>query len=161
MDTMPIEPRKRRRIEFGIRLIDIACYLIIFFGGLAAMFFTPSAVVEELIGYEWIIPYWAGMLLVGGALGFVARVSTIWIMEPAADIISMFGITIYFVVLGKTAFESVTAILASCLILVALLGVVRRYLELQLFGSNPHDKTIQARLQAALARRIPNVPPRG
>lgn len=161
MDTLPVAPRKRKQIEFGIRLIDIACYIIIFSGGMAAMFFTPESIVAELHGYEWIIPYWATMLLVGGLLGFTARVSTIWIMEPAADIISMFGITIYFVVLGKTAFETFTSILASCLILVALLGVVRRYLELQLFGSNPDDKTIQARLHAALARRIPNVPPRG
>lgn len=161
MESIPVEPKKRKQIEFGIRLIDIACYTIIFVGGMAAMFFTPASIIEELVGYEWIIPYWAGMLLVGGALGFAARVSTIWIMEPAAAIISMFGITIYFVVLGKTAFDSFTAILASCLILVALLGVIRRYLELQLFGSNPDDKTLEARLRAALARRIPNVPSRG
>lgn len=161
MDSIPISPKKRKRIEFGIRLIDIACYVIIFCGGLAAMFFTPNTIIDELVGYEWIIPYWAAMLLIGGLLGFVARLSTIWIMEPAADIISMFGITIYFVVLGKTAFDSFTAILASCLILVALLGVIRRYLELQLFGSNPDDKTLQARLHAALVRRIPDVPPRG
>ena len=161
MDSRPVEPRKRKTIELGIRGIDIACYAVIFIGGFAAMFFTPSSIIDELNGYEWIIPYWAGMLLVGGALGFVARVSTIWIMEPAADIISMFGITIYFVVLGKTAFDSFTAILASCLIFVALLGVIRRYLELQLFGSNPDDKSLKARMQAALTRRIPNVPPRG
>lgn len=161
MDSLPVEPTKRQRIEFGIRLIDIACYVVIFVGGFAAMFFTPDSIVKELNGYEWIIPYWSSMLLVGGGLGFVARVTTIWIMEPAADIISMFGIAIYFVVLGKTAFDSFTAILASCLILVALLGVIRRYLELQLFGSNPDDKTLRARVNAALARRIPNVPPRG
>lgn len=161
MDSILVEPRKRKKIEFGIRLIDIASYVIIFTGGMAAMFFPPASIIEELVGYTWIIPYWAAMLLIGGALGFTARVSTIWIMEPAAAIISMFGITIYFVVLGKTAFDSLTAILASCLIFVALLGVVRRYLELQLFGSNPDDKTLQARVQAALARRIPNVPPRG
>ena len=161
MDQRPVEPKKRRTIELSIRFIDIVCYAVIFVGGLAAMFNTPTSIIEELNGYEWIIPYWASMLLLGGALGFTARVTTIWIMEPAADIISMFGIMIYFFVLGKTAFDSFTAILASCLILVALLNVIRRYLELQLFGSNPDDKDLRARVQAALARRIPNVPPRG
>lgn len=161
METFPVEPKKRRKIEWGVRLTDLAAYTVIFIGGVAAMFFTPNTVTTELIGYEWLIPIWATMLLVGGLLGFVARITTIWIMEPAASVISMFGIAIYFIVLGKSAFSSLTAVLASCLIFVALLWVIRRYLELQLFGSNPDHKDFRARFNAALDRRIPNVPPRG
>lgn len=161
METFPVEPKKRLRIEMGIRLMDIFAYTVIFIGGVAAMFFTPNSIINELVGYEWLIPYWALMLLVGGGLGFFARVSTIWIMEPAADVISMFGIVIYFFVLGKTAFSSLTAVLASCLIMVSLLFVIRRYLELQLFGSNPDHRDFRSKLRDALMRRIPNVPPRG
>lgn len=160
MQKHPVEPRKRKLIELGIRIIDIICYFVVLLGGFYALFFTPNTIIKELAGYEFLIPIWSSMLLIGGLLGLVGRISTIWLFEPPADVISAGGILIYFYVLGTTAFSSMTAAVASCFVLVAFLGVVRRYLELQLFGSDPTHRSFRARTKDALERRIPNVPQR-
>lgn len=160
MDRFPVEPKKRKFIELAIRLIDILCYAVVVASGVYAWFFTPNSVTRELTGYEWMIPLWASMLLLGGLLGLAGRISTIWIIEPAADFLSACGILIYFVVIGNAAFSSTTAAVASCFVLMAFLGIVRRYLELQLFGSDPTHRTFRAKAKDALERRIPNVPQR-
>lgn len=160
MERRPVEPKKRKRIELGIRAIDIICYSVVVISGIYAWFFTPTSVTEELRGVEWLIPLWATMLLLGGVLGLAGRISTIWLIEPAACFISAGGILIYFVVLGAAAFSSVTAAVATCFVFTAFLGVVRRYLELQLFGSDPTHRTLRAKAKDALERRIPNVPQR-
>jgi hypothetical protein len=144
-----------------IRLIDIICYLVVFVGGIFALFFTPDTVTKELNGFEWMIGWWATFLLVGGLMGLVGRITTIWIIEPAADVAAFIGIIMYFVIIGVTAFSSITAAVATCLVFVAGLGVARRYLELQLFGSDPTRRDWRSRIEDAFQRRIPNVPPRG
>lgn len=161
MDKYAVPPRKRKVIETLIRIIDILCYTVVFLGGIYALFFTPTTVTNELSGFEWMIPWWASFLLLGGTLGLIGRITTIWIIEPGADVLSFVGIMMYFVVIGTTALTSITAAVATCLVFVAALGVMRRYLELQLFGSDPSRKDFKSRLQDALDRRIPNVPPRG
>lgn len=161
VDKFPVEPTKRKRIEVIIRIIDTIAYAVIFFGGVYALFFTPSSVLIELREAAWLIPFWSSLLLIGGLLGFVGRISTIWLLEPPADVASAMGILIYIFVLGKTAFESITAAVATCLMVVALLSTIRRYLELQLFGSDPTNRDFRSKLNDTLSRRIPNVPPRG
>lgn len=161
VEKFKVADRKKKRIEMLIRVIDCLIYFVVIVGGLYALFFTPNTVTKELAGFEWMIPWWAGLLIVGGGLGLIGRITTIWILEPAADVASAFGILIYFVVIGTTAFSSITAALASCLVFVAFLGVTRRYLELQLFGSDPTQITFRQKVQATLERRIPNVTPRG
>lgn len=161
LEKFPVEPRRRKILEMLIRIIDIIVYAIIFVGGVVALLYTPNTVVRELEGWEWLIPWWASFLMVGGLLGFIGRVTTVWIIEPAADVAAAVGILIYFLVLGRTALSSVTALVATCMILVCFFTVVRRYLELQLFGSNPASRNFSARVNDILRRRIPNVPSRG
>lgn len=161
MDRFPVEPKKRRVVEMSIRVIDVIIYVAVFAGGIYALFFTPLSVTRQLEGWEWLIPWWASFLLIGGLLGIVARVSTFWILEPAADFASAIGIVMYTIVLGSTAFTSITSAVATFLVSVAFLNVTRRYLELQLFGSDPTHRDFRSRLFDAWTRRIPDVPPRG
>jgi hypothetical protein len=155
-----VDPEKRRRLEALIRIIDIVIYLFVFAGGIYALLFTPTSVQTELIGYEWLIAIWAALLLIGGALGFVGRLSRYWVLELPATAAAFFGILIYVVVLGRTAFLSITAAVAVALVIVALGLMLRRYIELQIFGTDPGHKDFQTRLADMIRRRTQNVPPR-
>lgn len=161
MDNFPVEPKRRKIVNTGIRVIDIIIYLVVFAGGVYALWFTPKTVTQELHGWEWLIPWWSAFLLVGGLLGFVGRLTTIWILEPAAGVAASVGILIYLVVLTSTAFTSITSAVAACLVFVALLAINRRYFELQLFGSDPSRTDFKSRFADSLARRTRTIPPRG
>lgn len=160
MDRFPVTAKRRRAVEFGIRIIDLVIYLAVFTGGIYALLFTPNTILTELNGWDWLIPWWAGFLIVGGLLGFVGRASTIWLIEPAAAFASSIGVLIYAIVLARTSFTSVTSAVAVFLLIVAFLNLVRRYFELQLFGSDPTHNDLKSKFIDALHRRIPNVPPR-
>lgn len=161
MERYPIPPKKRQVLEFIIRVLDMVVYVLVFFGGIYALWFTPTTIIKELVGWEWLILVWAGLLLIGGLLGLIGRASTIWILEPPADIAAAMGALIYAVVLGRTAFTTPLSTVAFCLVMVAFLAIVRRYVELHLFGSNPSARGVRSKWEDILTRRIPNVPPRG
>ena len=160
MDRYPIPDEKRRRLESLIRIIDMIIYLAIVAGGVYALFFTPTTVVTELAGWDWLIGVWSTLLLVGGVLGFVGRLSRYWVLEVPAAPAGVFGILIYLVILGRTAFVSITAAVATTLVLVAMLVLIRRYVELQIFASDPSHKDFQSRVADMLRRRTQNVAPR-
>jgi hypothetical protein len=161
MNRYPVEPRKRRFLELFIRTIDIVVYFAVLTGGIYAMFFTPDSITKQLAGWEWLVPWWACFLMFGGLLGVIGRSTTIWILEPAADVAASVGILIYLVVLAHTAFDTITSTVATFLVGVAFLAITRRYLELQLFGSDPSHRDFRSRLFDVMHRRIPNVPSRG
>jgi len=144
-------------LEATIRIIDIVAYFIIFVGGCYALFFTPDSVQRELSGAEWLVPLWAGFLLVGGGLGMVGRITRIWILEPPADVAAIVGALIYFVVLGNTLFQSVTAGVATTLVFYAIIQMFRRYIELQIFGTDPRSHGFTDRIAESLRRRTANV----
>jgi hypothetical protein len=160
MDRYPVSPEKRRRLEALIRVIDMIIYLAVLAGGVYALFFTPNTVQTELAGWEWLVPVWAALLLVGGALGFLGRLSRYWVLEVPATPAAAFGMLIYFVILGRTAFESITAAVAATLVLTSMFLMIRRYVELQIFASDPAHKDFQTRLADMLRRRTQNVAPR-
>lgn len=151
MERLPIPPEVRRRWERVIRYIDIVVYLFVLGGGVWALTATPNSVVDELVGWEWVIGLWATLLLVGGFAGFFGRLSRWWMVEAPGTVLSMFGIMIYFIVLGRFSLASVTSAVAVCLVAVAMLLMMRRYAELQIFASEPNTD-LKTRL-AALARR--------
>lgn len=160
MERFPVPPEKRRVLEALIRMIDIIAYFIVFLGGFVALFFTPDSVQRELEGWEWLVPIWAGFLLVGGGMGMAGRISRVWILEPPACVAAIFGTTIYFVVLGNTLFQSITVGVATALILYAVLMMGRRYIELQIFGTDPNITGFSDRVVEALRRRTANFAPR-
>ena len=98
------------------------------------------------------IGLWAGMLLLGGSAGFVGRLTRWWMVEAPATALSAFGILIYFVVLGRFAFASITSAVAVALVGVAMLVMARRYAELQIFASEP-GSDFRTRAAEALHRR--------
>jgi hypothetical protein len=160
MDRFPVSAEKRRRLEALIRVIDMIIYLAIIAGGVYALFYTPASVQTELAGWDWLIGVWASLLLAGGVLGFLGRLTRYWVLEVPATPAGVFGILIYLVILGRTAFTSVTAAVATTLVFVAMAVLVRRYVELQIFASDPSNKDFQTRLAEMLRRRTQNVAPR-
>jgi hypothetical protein len=147
-------------LEALIRVIDLVIYLAVAVGGVYALIAPPPSVQTELTGWEWMIPTWGALLLLGGLGGFVGRLSRFWIIEVPALPLAMFGIGVYFMILGSTIFATVFATVATMLILAAFLNMVRRYLELQIFATEPDDHDLRARLLAATRRRTRNVVPR-
>lgn len=143
MDRHPIPEERRRRFELVIRIIDLVVYAAVFAGGIYAFIGTPTSVVDELIGVEWLIVLWAGLLLTGGGVGFVGRLGRWWMVEVPATVLAFSGILIYFVVLGRFAFTSITAAVAASLVLVAMSVLVRRWAELQILRNRPRAHRLQ------------------
>jgi|GEM_PF-1192545 len=160
MDRHPVAEKKRRVLEAIIRIIDIVAYFIILVGGCYALFWTPDSVQNELAGASWLVPMWAGFLLVGGGLGMVGRISRIWVLEPPADVAAIIGAAMYFVVLSGTLFQSLTAGVAAAFMFYAMIQLFRRYIELQIFGTDPKVHGFTDRMAEAFRRRTGNVAPR-
>lgn len=157
MDRYPVPPERRRRYEALIRILDLVTYFAVFAGGVYALFFTPDSVTLELAGWPWLIAVWASLLLAGGGAGFVGRLTRYWVIEVPATVAAMFGILIYFVILGQTVFRSVTAAVAAVLVFVAMSTMLRRYLELQIFATEPDERRFPDRVAAMVRRRTQNV----
>lgn len=156
MTTRPAEPARRRRFEAAIRVIDLIVYAAVFAGGIYALAGTPITIIDELTGAEWLIAVWSGLLLTGGLVGFIGRLTRYWFLEVPATVLAFAGILIYLVVLGRFAFTSITAVVATALVLVALGAVARRWAELQIFATDPDAKDFRSRLAEALRRRTTN-----
>lgn len=156
MDRWPIPPKVRHRYEAVIRVIDLFVYFAVFAGGVYALVGTPNSVVDELAGWEWVIALWAFLLLVGGSAGFIGRLTRWWMVEVPATVLAAFGIGIYFIVLGRFAFTSITSAVAVTLVGVAMLVMMRRYAELQIFATEP-GTDFRTRVAAALRRRTADV----
>jgi len=159
MDRRPIPPKVRQLWESVIRYIDLVVYTAVFIGGVYALVGTPNSVVDELAGWEWVIGLWAALLLAGGSVGFVGRWTRWWMIEAPATVLSAFGILIYFIVLGRFAFASITSAVAVTLVCVAMLVMIRRYAELQIFASEPNSD-FRHRLVEAWQRRTQDFPRR-
>lgn len=160
MDRYPVAAERRERFERLIRIIDMIAYATVFVGGVYAMFATPATVIDELQGAMWLVLVWSGLLILGGGVGFVGRLSRFWMIEVPATALAFFGILIYFVVLGRYAFTSVTAAVSAALILVAMCVMVRRWAELQIFATDPNSHDFRTRMADALRRRTQNFPRR-
>ncbi len=152
MERAPVPPRIRHRYEAIIRIIDLFVYLAVLVGGFYAVIGTPNSVVDELAGWEWVIGLWAALLILGGLAGFLGRLTRWWMVEVPATVLASFGILIYFIVLGRFAFTSITSAVAVTLVAVAMLVMARRYAELQIFASEP-GTDFRTRAANALRRR--------
>ena len=159
MDKHPVPPRRRRLYESLIRAVDLVVYAAVLLSGVYAMFATPSTVVDELAGAEWLIVFWSVMLLAGGAVGFVGRLMRRWLVETPATVASFTGILVYVIVLGRYAFSSITAAVAVALVIVAALTMARRWLELQIFATEP-GLNLKGWIAEAVRRRTANIVPR-
>lgn len=155
-DFEKVPKRRRRILEAIIRIIDLIVYVAVFTGGLYAIAATPASVVDELEGSEWMIPLWGALLLVGGLGGFLGRLTRYWFLEVPSTTLAFSGILIYFVVLGRFAFTSITAVVATTLVLVAMAAMVHRWAELQIFASEPGEDDFRSRVARIFRRRTQN-----
>lgn len=155
MDQFPVTPRKRHAFEVLIRIVDLVVYLGVFFAGTYAIVATPHAALQTLSGSRWLILLWAGLLLGGGLVGFIGRLSRRWLLETPATIAAFFGCLIYFVILSRYMFLNAATVVGLMLVAIATVAMLRRWLELQIFGSEPNAR-MTARLKSALDRRTAN-----
>lgn len=156
MDRHPVETARRRWFEAAIRVIDLIVYGAVFAGGIYALVGTPATIVDELQGADWLIWLWAFLLLAGGGSGFVGRLTRYWFVEVPATVLAFFGLLIYFVVLGRFTFTSITAAVATTCVLVAMGMMARRWAELQIFATDPDATDFKTRVADALRRRTTN-----
>lgn len=159
MDKRPVDPKRRRRLEGGIRAIDIVVYAAVFVSGVYALMAPPDTVHGVLNGFEGLIVLWSALLLGGGLVGFIGRLTRYWLIETPATVASAFGIAIYLAVLSQYALSSPTTTVAAALFVVALGFMIRRWLELQIFSTEP-GRNWRTRLDDAIHRRTQNVVPR-
>lgn len=154
--TDPRTNERRRVREAWIRVVDLVVYLLAFAGGVLALLVPPTTVKTQLEGWEWLAIFWGCMLVTAGAFGFAGRLSRIWLIEAPGTVLAIGGGIVYALILGVTAYSSTTAWVAFCLVAIATLELFRRYLELQIFTTDPGVKTLGDRLLAALSRRTTN-----
>lgn len=154
-DPRLVDPRRQRK-EAWIRLVDMLAYLAVFVCGLGALFSTPKTVTSALYGFPWLIVVWAVLLLVGGLLGFIGRLTRIWVIEIPGASAGLFGSAIYFVILGMAAVQLPTAVVAAGMIAVMTFLLLRRYLELQILTSEPEHVSFRGKLRVILNRRTTN-----
>lgn len=160
MDRRPVEVSRRLRYEAFIRILDLIAYAAVIAGGCFAVIGTPGTIAAELAGFEWLVYLWASLMLGGGAAGFLGRLLRYWFPEAPATWLGFFGWLIYFVVLGRHAFTSIGAAVATCAVLVAMVLLVRRWAELQIFATDPDAHDLRTRVADALRRRTQNFVPR-
>lgn len=155
-----VDPRtdeKTRALEAAIRVIDLIAYAFAIAGGIFALLVPPTTIQVQLSGFSWVAISWGVLLLVSGCTGFFGRMSRLWIIEVPGTVGAIAGELVYLIVLGATAWQSTTAWVALCLIAGATLALIRRYIELQIFTTDPGVKTLAERWIAARKRRTSNI----
>lgn len=143
--------RRRLMWERFIWVIDMAAYLLIAYAGYNAAF-EPSVYVIETVQNFGAIGLWGVLMLVGGAVSFIGRLSKVWAIEYACNVFAAWGVGLYAVILIPSVLEGGSKVLLA-LVLAAWLLVLRRYAELRIFTSEPGLDTFRKRLDAALRRR--------
>lgn len=155
--TDPSTNERRRAKEATIRIIDLVVYLFAAAAGVFALTVTPDSIRHQLAGFEWIGIGWGVLLILAGSLAFGGRLSRYWLPEAVGAVFAITGEVVYLIVLGATAFTSVTAWVAICMIVGAMLAMVRRSVELQIFTTDPEVSTLAERIATVLQRRTSNV----
>jgi hypothetical protein len=154
--TDPSLNESRKFKEALIRVIDILAYLTVLYGGIGAIYALPLSVDMALRRFHWLIVVWIVFLIVGGSFGAIGRFSRVWIVELLGAGAGMIGSAIYFVILSAAALDGLTALVASSLVLCLGWLMLRRYVELQIFTSEPGEKSFAQRIAEILRRRTTN-----
>ena len=150
--TDPRTDESRRAKEALIRIIDLVIYLAAIAGGVFALVVPPGTVQAALQGWEWLTIGWGTLLITSGAFGFIGRLTRFWVAETPGTIGAVFGGLIYLLVLGVSAPTSPTAWVAVTLVFIATAALFRRFIELQIFTTDPGVRSLTDRIEAALRR---------
>lgn len=144
--------QSRRAKERVLQVIDISVGLVVMVSGLFALFATPLSVLQEVQVF-WLVWLWGGLLVFGGFLTALGRLTGIWILETTGLGQSIFGVAIYAVVVSALIANAIGVVVAVALIGAALLMLIRRYVELSLFLNVGAPRGVLGRLDAAMRRR--------
>lgn len=150
-----VTDRKRTLLEHAIRVTDLCIYVFVLAAAVWGFIFTPTSIARALHPWDFLIIMWNVLLLIGGFGGFAGRLYRLWAIETPAAAAGTFGTAIYAVVLASTSFGNPIVWVATFLMFVAMFTCIRRWLELQIFLSDPEDVTLIQRLRKALRRRTP------
>lgn len=155
--TLPHEqpaPSARRRavLDGLIKCIDVSVGIIALIAGVFALVAAPPSIVRE-VSLPFFVVLWGVLLIAGGFSSALGRLTGIWILETAGIMGAATGALIYLAVVATAITTELGVAVAVCLILVALLALIRRYIELQIFLSEPTDVGLVARLRGLLRIR--------
>lgn len=140
-----INPTRAALVDSALRIIDVAIAVSVFLSGFAAILNPPSSVLHA-IEWPWLIYVWGTFLLLGGAGAALGRLTGFWFPEATGLTLTMFGTLIYIIVVMAYAKTDVGAFAVAGLIIAALGAQIHRYVQIQVFISEPTDRSILARL---------------
>lgn len=155
MDRKPVPPRRRQLLESAIRVLDLFVYGLVFAGGVALTTLPFGQATNTLTDYKPLIALWAIFLLGGGLVGFAGRLTRYWMIENVGTVAAAFGVAIYSVVLFQYSGKSLAALFTLAFVLALGAAVTRRWVELQIFSSEPGDW--RHKLSEAWSRRTSNI----
>lgn len=127
----------RRAREAAIRVVDLIVYALVVAAGVFALIVPPETVQRWLSGWEWVALLWGWLLIIAGILGFAGRLTRVWAVEIPGPIAALFGLAIYVLILGAAATRSVTVWVALSIVVIAGMFMLRRYVELLIFSTDP------------------------
>lgn len=151
-ETHPTSAKRHAALDALLRIIDVTVGLAVLASGVFAIVATPPSVTAT-ISLPLFVALWGGLLIAGGFSSALGRLTGIWILETTGIAAAGFGALIYLVIVSSLLVNSLDAAVAITLILVALLALLRRYVELQMLLSEPGQRGFIVRLQALLRVR--------
>lgn len=131
--------RATRRRAFTVRVlaaIDVLIGVVSILAGLLALLAPPPSVLRE-VQMPALIWVWGGLLIVGGTSLSFGRIVDRWIFQTSGIAAMIPGAGIYLVVLLSASRIELGVLVAAGVILIAVLLLLRRYLELQEFTAVP------------------------
>lgn len=149
-----LHPNGRRRaiLDGTLKAIDVAVGLVALVAGVFALVAAPPSIVRE-VSLPFLVTLWGVLLILGGFSSALGRLTGIWILETAGIMGAASGSLIYLAVVSTAIASALGVAVAVCLILIGLLAMVRRYVELQIFLSEPDERGLIARIQNLLRTR--------
>lgn len=159
--TEQARPNVRRHAMLGciLKAIDITVGLVSVVAGVFALVAAPPSVVRE-VSLPFLVVLWGALLIAGGLSSALGRLTGIWILETAGIISATSGTLIYLVVVSTAIGATLGAAVVASFILIALLAMARRYIELQIFLSEPKERGLIAHIQSLLRlRTAPSLQP--
>lgn len=149
--TDPKLNERRLRWERTIWIIDLIAYAVMAVNGASALWFT-SPFVQDEIRLPGVIILWGLLMLAGGLGGFVGRLVGWWALEVLLNVSAWSGAVCYAIIVLSAVVGGTSLVLLGMVVL-AFLGMFRRYCELQIFTSEPGLTTFTEKVRSLLRRR--------
>jgi len=149
--TDPKLNERRLRWERAIWIIDLVAYAVMAVNGASALWFT-SPFVQDEIRLPGVIILWGVLMLSGGLGGFIGRLLGWWALEVLLNVSAWSGAVCYAIIVLSAVVGGTSLVLLGMVVL-AFLGMFRRYCELQIFTSEPGLTTFTEKVRSLLRRR--------